>query len=109
MTAATLAIVRIFVRIFVSIETPSSSAPIIRRRRQSLDAKLGRRATNEKCAESEQNPSNQFWWPSEHVPVQPLVIFPRVHVARNVRRIDEHPAHFVPMRVEDSAQPFLRI
>ena len=46
---------------------------------------------------------------AEDIFVQPSVIFPRVHVARNIRAFDGHPPHFVAMGVEKRAQASLRV
>ena len=45
----------------------------------------------------------------ENLLVQLLVIFPRVHVARNVGRFNRHALHLFSMRIEQRAQTSLRI
>jgi hypothetical protein len=46
---------------------------------------------------------------AEDVFVQPPVIFPRVHIPRNVGGIDRHAPNFFAVRVEKSAQTFMRV
>ncbi len=41
--------------------------------------------------------------------MQTHVIFPRVHVARNERRIDRQPPHLGAMHFEETAQTFLLV
>jgi hypothetical protein len=44
------------------------------------------------------------WAYAEDIFVQRQVIFPRIHVARNVRRRNRNAQHFLAVRVEQSAQ-----
>ena len=45
-----------------------------------------------------------LWTNTKDIFVQSLVIFPRVHVARNIRRFNGNPLDLVAMRGEQSAQ-----
>jgi hypothetical protein len=46
---------------------------------------------------------------AEHIQVKLPVIFPRVHIARNVRRCNRNPFYFVSMSREDCPQTLLGI
>ena len=61
-------------------------------------AKIGRKIWSNSCRRS-----------SEDLLVQINVIFPRVHVARNVRGVNRHAAHLFSMRIEQRAETSLRI
>jgi len=47
--------------------------------------------------------------PSENLLVQREVIFPRVQVARNERRVDRHAPHIGPMPFKEASQAGVRI
>src|SRR6266481_5220019 len=44
------------------------------------------------------------WGNAEQIEMQPLVIFPRVHVARNIRGFNRNPFDLIAMRCEQRAQ-----
>src|ERR1041384_8603887 len=62
-----------------------------------------------KAAENLSKSSSRLRRLAECIPVKPDIIFPRVHVARNERRVDRQPPHLIPMSVEERAQALLRI
>ena len=49
------------------------------------------------------------WGDAEHIEMQPLVIFPRVHVARNIGGFNRKPLDLIAMRREQRAQAAFRV
>src|SRR5437870_1491913 len=114
---ASIAIARIItamamcLRILLNIETPfvTSGSPlrIIRTDDERLDDKLVRLVGNGR--NRPENRSHFCRQDPENLLVQSLVIFPRVHVARNVGRFNRNAPHLFSVRIEQRAQTSLRI
>src|SRR5258706_8899749 len=56
------------------------------------------------CPKQSQNDSILLWTNAKNIFMQSPVIFPRVHVARNIRRFDRNPFDLIAMGGEQPSQ-----